>query len=159
MAFHRHHRGALAGAAALAALIAMPAVLLGGSPSLRQLSPRGAQRGTAVVVDFRGARLQRPQSLLAYRPGIALKAVEQVDDNHVRCTLEIAADCATGLHPLRLVTASGITELKLFAVGDWPEITEAEPNGDQHNPQAITLPATVNGTPTPRQSTAKSDSW
>ena len=60
--------------------------------------------------------------------------------------MAIALDCPTGLLPLRLVTVSGITELKLFSIGNCPEISEAEPNGDAKQPQTVTLPVTINGT-------------
>jgi len=110
--------------------------------------PRGGQRGTEVAADFTGARLTKAHTVLFYRPGISLKKLEQVNDNHVRCTLAIAADCQPGIHPMRLATASGITELKRFMVGGSPEITEAEPNSDRSKPQAVTPPVTINGTVT-----------
>lgn len=122
------------------------ATVRAGSPSLQRLTPRGAQRGTTVIIDFQGARLTAPQAVLFYRPGAAVQSFEVVNDNHVRCTMTIAPDCPTGLLPLRLVTASGITELKLFSIGNCPEISEAEPNGDANHPQAVTLPVTINGT-------------
>ncbi|MEE8170626.1 MAG: PPC domain-containing protein, partial [Phycisphaerae bacterium] len=64
---------------------------------------------------------------------------------HVRAALSIAPDCPMGLHPLRLVTSSGITELRLYSVGACPEISETEPNGDRSRPQPVTPPVTVNG--------------
>ena len=131
---------------AAAALLSSVAAVQAGSPSLQRLAPRGAQRGTTATIDFHGARLAGPQAVLFYRPGATVQSFEEVNDNHVRCTMTIAPDCPTGLLPLRLVTVSGITELKLFSIGNCPEISEAEPNGDAKQPQTITLPVTINGT-------------
>lgn len=116
-----------------------------GSPNLSLIMPRGGQRGTQVVADFTGQRLEEPLAVLFYRAGIKAVKIEAVNAGHVRCTLDIAADCPPGVHALRLFTTSGITPLRLFSVGNCPEINEQEPNGDHEKPQAVTLPVTVNG--------------
>ena len=46
---------------------------------------------------------------------------------------------------MRLRTASGISNLRLFAVGALAEVNEAEPNSDFAQPQKIALDTTVNG--------------
>jgi len=145
MVSHRISHSFLPALLAVAVLLFSVAAVHAGSPSLQRLTPRGAQRGTTVIVDFHGARLAAPQAVLFYRPGADVQSFEEVNDNHVRCTMTIAPDCPTGLLPLRLVTASGITELKLFSIGNCPEISEAEPNGDANQPQTVTLPVTING--------------
>ena len=45
----------------------------------------------------------------------------------------------------RLRTATGISELRTFSVGAYPEISEAEPNNDFETPQPIPLGTVVNG--------------
>lgn len=119
---------------------------LAGSPALNLILPRGAQRGTELVVNLHGERLAEPQTLLFYRPGITLKSLEGVNAGHVRATLTLAPDCPLGLHAIRLVTSSGISHVRLFSVGNCPEIVEAEPNSDRRTPQRVTLPTTINGT-------------
>ncbi|MCH7873545.1 MAG: peptidase, partial [Planctomycetes bacterium] len=108
----------------LAILVWLAAVAFAraGSPSLSVILPRGGQRGTEIVANFHGARLENPLTILCYRPGITLKSIEAVKPGHVKCTLTIAADCPLGVHPIRLVTAAGVTDLRLFSVGNCPEI-------------------------------------
>lgn len=125
MVGHRINDSFLPALLAAAALSYSVAPVQAGSPSLQRLTPRGAQRGTTVIIDFHGARLAAPQAVLFYRPGATVQSFEEVNDNHVRCTMTIAPDCPTGLLPLRLVTVSGITELKLFSIGNCPEIRTA----------------------------------
>ena len=54
-------------------------------------------------------------------------------------------DCPLGLHDIRLRTATGVSELRVFSVGAYPEISEAEPNNDFEAPQPINLGTVVNG--------------
>ena len=127
-------------------LLLTSSIVRAGSPSLGVILPRGAQRGTEMVANFHGARLENPRGVLFYRTGITLGAIESVNANHVKCTFTIAADAPLGVHPMRLVTASGVSELRLFSVGNCPEIVEIEPNSDRGQPQKIATPITVNGT-------------
>ncbi len=76
----------------LALLLFTCSIVRAGSPSLGVILPRGAQRGTEVVANFHGARLENPQGVLFYRAGITLGAIEAVNANHVKCTFTIAAD-------------------------------------------------------------------
>src|SRR5690606_34950408 len=50
-----------------------------------------------------------------------------------------------GIHPLRIRTATGITNLRTFHVGTLPETSEQEPNSEFTQPQSIPLGAVVNG--------------
>ncbi len=93
MVGHRISRSFLPARIASAALLISFATVRAGSPSLQRLTPRGAQRGTTVIIDFQGARLTAPQAVLFYRPGAAVQSFEEVNDNHVRCTMTIAPDC------------------------------------------------------------------
>ncbi len=92
-----------------------------------------------------GARLGDAQQILWYQPGIETLSIEKVDDNKVKAKLKLAANCPLGLHDLRLRTATGISELRTFSVGAYPETQEIEPNNDFAAPQAITLGSVVNG--------------
>ena len=115
------------------------------SPALSAVRPTGGQRGTEVVVDLTGARLGDAQEVLFFQPGISVTKLEKVADNHVNATFKIAADAVPGIYNLRLRTATGVSELRSFAVGLFPESTEKEPNNDFAAPQAVTLNAVING--------------
>ncbi|MCZ6815380.1 MAG: PPC domain-containing protein [Planctomycetota bacterium] len=121
-------------------------VLVEASPDLRQIRPRGGGRGTEVVVDLTGTRLGAVQEVLYHEPGITTKALEQVNDKHVKATLTISPDCGLGPHALRIRTAVGLSQLCVFHVGALTEIAEPEPNGDRSKAPKIALETTVNGT-------------
>jgi hypothetical protein len=58
----------------------------------------------------------------------------------------ISADAARGEHSFRLTGPGGITELRSFWVGDFPTVTEKEPNGANDAAQRIELNRTMQGT-------------
>lgn len=107
--------------------------------------PRGGQRGQEVVTEFVGSRLDKALDVVFHRPGLQLIKLEQVDAGRVKCTLKIDASAPLGLHALRLRTGDGISDMRLFSVGNLPEIGEAEPNHEPGKPQTIAPPVTVNG--------------
>ncbi|MFO0828331.1 MAG: PPC domain-containing protein [Phycisphaerales bacterium] len=132
--------------AALVAGCAAPcAVALPGSPELRSVLPTGGQRGTTVKLALVGERLAGAQELLFYGAGIGAANVANVDEKTVTAEVTIAGDCGLGEHPLRLRTASGITELTTFWVGALPVVAEVEPNGDVASAQRIALNTTIDG--------------
>jgi hypothetical protein len=126
-------------------ILNLGAFAVAATPSLTSIRPVGGQRGTQVEVTLSGARLGDAQELLWFQSGIETVSLEKVDDNKVKAKLRIAADCALGLHDLRLRTATGISELRTFSVGAYPEIQETEPNNDFAAPQPIALGVVVNG--------------
>ena len=64
----------------------------------------------------------------------------------MKVKLKAAADCRLGEHAVRLVAASGISELRTFYVGPLPLAEEKEPNNELGIAQAIPLNTTVCGT-------------
>lgn len=138
----RFHAGALCliACAALAAAWAEAA-----QPTLSNILPRGAQRGQPAEVTLIGGNLGGAVDVVFHDAGIALAAIEAVDDKNVKATLDIAPDCPTGLHALRVRTRAGVSNLMLFSVGNLPEIAEIEPNNSPDTAQEIALDTTVNG--------------
>jgi hypothetical protein len=114
------------------------------SPQLTRVVPAGGQRGTEIEVALEGARLADAQEVLFYDRGLEVKQFG-VEKEIPKARLAISGDCRLGLHPLRLRTASGISNLVLFSVGALPETSETEPNNDFAQPQKIAPGATVNG--------------
>ena len=128
-------------------------LLLGGlssseaaDPVLNQLRPQGAQRGTEVEVVFSGKRLgDGPFQVLFYEMGIEAGEVESLKGKQVKCVLKLDDTCRLGRHALRLRTASGLSNLVTFHVGNLKEIEEAEPNNSTDKPQEIATEVVVNG--------------
>ncbi len=115
------------------------------SPSLTAIQPRGAQRGTDVVLTFSGARLADAQEVLTYYPGIAVSKLELTNDTSLKVTATVAPDCRLGEHAFRIRTATGVSELRTFWVGALPVIEEIEPNSEFEKPQPIAMNVTVHG--------------
>jgi hypothetical protein len=126
-------------------VVSMPSAAFASSPSLGGISPRGGQRGTELAVFFNGSRLADAQEILFYSSGFTLSKLEVVNDNQVKATVQIAADCRLGEHAMRVRTASGISELRTFYVGALPSVDEKEPNSEFTAPQKIDLNVTVTG--------------
>ena len=133
--------------AILLALVAIPCgAAQAASPSFGGTSPIGVQRGTEVEVQFNGARLADAQEILFYEPGITVTSLEpDPKGGAVKTKLSIAPDCRLGMHKLRIRTATGISNLRTFAVGALPETKEVEPNNDFAQPQKIELDTVVVG--------------
>ena len=115
------------------------------SPALSAVRPTGGQRGTQLVVDLTGARLGDAQEVVFFQPGIETVKLEKVNDNHVKATFKIKPDAMPGIYNIRLRTATGVSDLRSFSVGLFPEATEKEPNNDFAAPQPIALNSVVNG--------------
>ena len=131
-------------------LLATALVLLGGvadasTPRLAAVRPPGARRGTEVEVTLRGERLGDAREVLWYQPGIETVELVKVDDKNIKAKLRIGPDARLGLHDFRLRTATGISELRSFSVGQYPETDEVEPNNDFQSPQPIPFGVCVNG--------------
>ncbi|MGI9428705.1 MAG: PPC domain-containing protein [Bythopirellula sp.] len=115
-------------------------------PVLQRLQPQGGQRGTEVEVAFIGQRFKDgPHQILLYESGIQLSEIEAVDDKQVKCKLRLDENCRVGRHALRLRTASGLTNLFTFHVGNLKEIQESEPNDAADQPQTLETDVVVNG--------------
>jgi hypothetical protein len=127
----------------LAALAA--SVATASSPSLGSVTPRGGQRGTELTLSFNGARLADAKEIVFYSPGMTVNQLKPVNDNQVQATVKIAADCRLGEHVVRVRTATGLSEMRTFWVGNLPPLDEKEPNSDFAAPQKINLNVTVLG--------------
>ena len=115
------------------------------TPQIGAVRPPGAQRGTEVEVTLGGARLGDAREILWYQPGIETVEIAKVDDNNIKAKLLVAPEARLGLHEFRLRTATGISELKSFSVGQYPEASEVEPNNDFLAPQEIPFGVCING--------------
>ena len=116
------------------------------SPSFTATTPAGAQRGTELTVTLKGARLEDAQEIIFYSPGIEVVKLESIKADAVKAHLKIAPDCRLGEHQLRVRTASGVSDLRLFEVGSFREITEVEPNNEIGKAQKVLPNSTINGT-------------
>lgn len=133
----------------LAVTLAMALGVIGGAeaaqPEISRVFPPGVQRGESSQVELVGARLRDATGILFDRPGIRCTALEVVDDQRVVATVEVDDDVPDQLHPFRVLTASGLSNLRLLGVGPLPHVLEQEPNSDFDSPQPVPMNCSVCG--------------
>jgi hypothetical protein len=126
-------------------LLASLLPLTGFSPELALIHPRGGQCGTEMEVHFHGERLDGIAEALFYQPGLSLSVIEIKDGKHATAKIKIAADAPLGEHSLRLRSPGGLTELRSFWIGQFPNVPEAEPNASFDQAQRVGLNQTIEG--------------
>jgi hypothetical protein len=70
-------------------------------------------------------------------------------EGKLKARVRIAADAAPGVRALRVLTPIGPSDIAWFAVGQWPEVAEKEPNNSREQAQGIRFPVTVSGSVDP----------
>ncbi len=118
---------------------------LADEPIVSLITPPGLQRGTEVELLITGARIADAKELLFYEPGIEVTSLAAEGDNKVKVKLKAAPDCQPGLHSMRLVTETGISNVRYFGVSPLTEANETEPNSDFTTPQPAAMNTTING--------------
>lgn len=126
-------------------LVALVARAGAASPELTVVTPRAAQRGTETDLVFTGNRLGDAKEILFYDPGITVTRLEAPDARQVKVHVQIAKDAKLGEYPLRVRTATGLSELRTFFVTPFPTVQEKEPNNDLAHANPIELNRTVLG--------------
>ena len=97
---------------------------IGELPYLETIFPLGGQRGTENTVTVTGANLDTVASI----------------------QISIGVETPAGEQSLRVQTPSGLaTNPHPFAIGNWTEMVETEPNNTTGNATAVTTPITLNG--------------
>ena len=138
---------------------------LSAQPVITDLQPRGAQQGKPFTLTLTGRNLGEgakirstlPASFTPLAPdprALTAGGPMQGEGRSATFLVEPAADAA-GVYAIRVVTGEGISNVQLFTVGAFPELTEDEsrpgalPNTNDHTQTAQALPPppfTLNGT-------------
>jgi len=123
-------------------LLGLVAVASAKAPTLENLFPAGASRGSTVEVTATGQFERWPVKVWVSNPTIEVKpGVEKG-----KLTVTIAADAPPGLHWLRLFDDEGATSPRPFLVGQLPEVVEVEPNDEIKQAQpVVSTGLTING--------------
>jgi len=134
-------------------------------PRIDSVSPTGAKAGTTVdELTLTGTDLEDTEALLFSHPGIKVEVVipppPKVDPKEPKKAPEakkgpqpapkfkitVAPDVPPGQYDVRAVNKHGVSNPRIFVVGDLPEVMEKEPNNDAPEAMKIALNTTVNGT-------------
>lgn len=144
----RRHRGR---ATRLTALLALGGLLAAGvceaaNPTLKNILPRGVQRGGDRELTFQGDRLGDAEEIFLYSgDGLVVKSLTPVDAGSFKAVIHVPDSCPLGEQLAQVRTKSGISEFRTFLVGALPCIDETEPNNAADKAQAIPLGTTVHG--------------
>jgi hypothetical protein len=139
-----------------ASLALIAAVTLSAAPPLiRDLSPRGAQKGQPFTLTVTGQYLDEVLGVESTMPAaFTTLTPEKNDGRSAMFLVEPKAELSVGVFPIRVRTTNGISNVQLFAVGSFPETAEDEsqpgglPNTNDSPENAQPLPSspvTVNG--------------
>src|SRR5580700_314120 len=138
------------------------AATLQAAPAIRDIQPRGAQRGKTFTLYVRGEGLTQGARIESTLPAsfsqltLSKDPLSEMGSERLGSALPflvaLKADTPIGFYPIRVITSDGISNVSLFAVGDLPEVTEIEskdpkqPNDTAATAQRIAVPVVVNGT-------------
>ncbi len=141
---------------------ALLAAALHAAPTIRDIQPRGAQRGKTFTLYVRGDGLTQGAQIKSTLPAsfsqLTLSKDPLSDLGAARpgtvlpYLVALKADTPIGFYPIRVSTADGISNVVLFSVGDLPEVEEIEskdpkqPNNLPTEAQKVQIPAVINGT-------------
>ncbi len=135
----------LACALVSAAIFTFTATVQAGTPRLLHVSPAGAQRGGEMEISLSGSNLADAREFLFDTPGFTVSDIA-VTGGRVKAKVKVAPDVRLGEHRFRLVTASGISDVRLFFVSPFPMVEEVVPKKEEPNaPQPVPLGVTVYG--------------
>jgi hypothetical protein len=105
-------------------------------------------RGTALDLTLTGTNLAEPTALWTSFPA---KVTIPTDNNNgkdpakLRVHLEVPKEAPLGFHSIRLATARGLSNFRLFCLDDLPQVTEVETNHTKQMAQPVTAPCVVVG--------------
>lgn len=149
------------------AAIATIAAAAGPPPNLVDMHPHGGQQGRALRLVIEGYGVAGEMEVESMLPGSFARLGEAADDDRLQkqrrpndrnlqaavFLVEIDADAAPGLYPLRTMSEDGLSNALLFRVDTVSEVTERSLRDGSRNSSAATeapridaLPVVVNGT-------------
>jgi hypothetical protein len=111
---------------ALAALAVPCNTASAGTPRVGVCYPAAAQRGTEQEVVFTGSNLSDARSVLFDSPGFEATVVK-VEPTRFTVKIRVPADAELGEHTCRVVTNSGVADVRIFFVSPFPLVEESYP--------------------------------
>jgi hypothetical protein len=142
----------------IAWLLALSVSAFAAPPVLTDLQPRGVERGRSFTLTITGRDLVPDARVVSTLPA-AFTPVNVAPEiggmgRAIAFLVEPRADAASGVYPIRIESSKGISNILLFTIGTFPEITEEEslpysrPNRNDSIEAAQPIPSspvTVNG--------------
>ncbi len=134
-------------------LLGMALSLYAAPPTISDLMPRGAQKGRPFTLRLVGRELKDVIKIHSTLPAsftaLADSTAGPMEGRYASFLVEPKAGLQSGVYPVRVETAEGISNVQLFSIGDFPETTEdesemgAKPNSNDSIEAAQSLPASA----------------
>jgi hypothetical protein len=119
-------------------------------PVIRDLQPRGGQRGKTFTLTIKGEGLAAGAEIITTLPGTVSRLATPRDVEtpgiELAYLIQLPADAEVGAYPLRVHTADGLSNVLIFSVSDLAEVAEKEANDSAAQAQPITIPVAISGT-------------
>ncbi len=118
------------------------------APLLKSVAPYGMQRGTTLDLTITGTNLNEPIGVSTSFPAkvtIPTEGNNGKDATKLVVKIEVPKDAPMGLHTLRLATARGMSNVRLFCIDDLPQVLSNNSNRTKAAAQAVTAPVVVVG--------------
>lgn len=118
------------------------------APTLAISAPYGMQRGTSLELTLTGTNLADPVGLWTSFPA---QVTIPTDNNNgkdaakLRVRLDVPPDAPLGTHAIRLATARGVSNLRVFCIDELPQVAEVDTNRARTTPQPVPIPCVVVG--------------
>jgi hypothetical protein len=132
-------------AGGLACALAAAGSVRAADPAVSSFTPYGMQRGSEAEWVIRGTGLANVKEFLFYTPGFEVKKLEASGEDTLKATIAARPDAPLGVHAFRLRSTTGVSNLRVFTLGPFPEVAEKEPNNEPRQAQALPLNVTASG--------------
>jgi hypothetical protein len=142
----------------VATLLLVASALCAAPPSIVELQPRGSQKGRPFTLTIVGSNLGEGAGVISNLPATFTPMSSpraSMAGRNATFLVEPTAEWAVGVYTIRVQASNGLSNVLLFSVGAFPEITEEEsqPGALPHSNDSIeraqalpSTPVTVNGT-------------
>jgi Bacterial pre-peptidase C-terminal domain len=136
-------------------------------PRLESVAPLGAKLGTSVELSLTGVDLEETEALVFSHPGIKAERLPEPEPPMAdpkdpkkqppkadpkknaplptKFKVTVPPEVPPGFYDVRAVNKFGVSNPRVFTVGDLNEVSEKEPNNDAPEAQKVELNTTVNG--------------
>lgn len=106
---------------------------LAAAPAITELRPRGAEIGRPFTLTAIGRNLEEGARISSTLPATFTPVIPSqtpgamaAPGRSVAFLVELKSDAAPGVYPVRIETQSGMSNILLFTLGTYPEVTEEE---------------------------------
>ena len=129
---------------ALLACLLSATIATAASPEISYVKPLGVSLGETTTIRFFGPRLDDVHQVLVGDDRLIVEKIEVVKGG-VDVTFQCDRTLPCGTVAVQLISKTGLSNIRLISVGQFPVIEEIEPNGATDSPQPLTTPCTVEG--------------